>query len=59
MKAAEQLVDLIGADVVVSVGRGICKDVREGHRAGRSSWQPLLGGGVVGGIPCRYRLPAG
>ena len=29
-KAAEKLVDLIGADVVVSVGRGISKDVNKG-----------------------------
>ena len=29
-KAAEKLVDLIGADVIVSVGRGISKDVNKG-----------------------------
>ena len=30
VKEAKQLVDLIGADVVVSVGRGISKDVEKG-----------------------------
>ena len=30
VKAAKKLVDLIGADVVVSVGRGISKDVEGG-----------------------------
>ena len=31
------MVDLIGADVVVSVGRGISKDVEERHRAGAAA----------------------
>ncbi len=30
VKAAKKLVDLIGADVIVSVGRGISKDVEKG-----------------------------
>ena len=30
VKAAKKMVDLIGADVVVSVGRGISKDVETG-----------------------------
>ena len=33
-KAAEKLVDLIGADVIVSVGRGNQQGRQQGHRAG-------------------------
>ena len=45
-KAAKKLVDLIGADVVVSVGRGISRDV-EGGIALAGELADLLGG-VVG-----------
>ena len=34
VKAAKKLVDLIGADYIVSVGRGISKDVEGRHQAG-------------------------
>ena len=37
VKAAKKLVDLIGADFIVSVGRGISKDVEERHQAGRGA----------------------
>lgn len=46
-KAAKQLVDLIGADVVVSVGRGIGKDVEGGIKLAEQLAAVL--GGVVGG----------
>ena len=46
-KAANKLVDLIGADVIVSVGRGISKDIDKGIQlAGQLA--DALGGGVVG-----------
>lgn len=46
-KAANKLVDLIGADVIVSVGRGIGKDIDKGiELAGQLA--EALGGGVVG-----------
>lgn len=46
-KAAKKLVDLAGADVIVSVGRGISKDVEKGiELAGQLA--EALGGGVVG-----------
>ena len=46
-KAANKLVDLIGADVIVSVGRGIGKDIDKGiELAGQLA--DALGGGVVG-----------
>ena len=45
-KAAEKLVDLIGADVVVSVGRGISKDVEGGIKLAEELAEVL--GGVVG-----------
>lgn len=47
VKAAKKLVDLIGADYIVSVGRGIAKDVE----LGISLAEELAGvlGGVVGG----------
>ena len=46
-KAAKKLVDLIGADYIVSVGRGISKDVEGGIKLA----EELAGllGGVVGG----------
>ena len=46
-KAANKLVDLIGADVVVSVGRGISKDVAGGIKLAEELADVL--GGVVGG----------
>ena len=47
VKDAKQLVDLIGADVVVSVGRGISKDVEKGIKLAEELAEVL--GGVVGG----------
>ena len=46
-KAASKLVDLIGADVIVSVGRGISKDVEKGI-ALAEQLAAALGNGVVG-----------
>ena len=46
VKAAKKLVDLIGADVVVSVGRGISKDVEGGIKLAEELAGVL--GGVVG-----------
>ena len=46
VKEAKQLVDLIGADVVVSVGRGISKDVEKGIKLAEELAEVL--GGVVG-----------
>lgn len=46
VKAAKKMVDLIGADVIVSVGRGIAKDI-EGGIALATGLAELLGG-VVG-----------
>ena len=46
-KAANKLVDLIGADIIVSVGRGISKDVEKGI-ALAEELADVLGGGVVG-----------
>ena len=47
VKAAKKLVDLIGADVVVSVGRGISKDVEGGIKLAEELAE-VLGGGVGG-----------
>jgi electron transfer flavoprotein alpha subunit len=47
VKEAKKLVDLIGADVVVSVGRGISKDVEGGIKLAEELAEEL--GGVVGG----------
>ena len=47
VKAAKQLVDLIGADYIVSVGRGISKDVEGGIKLAEELAAEL--GGVVGG----------
>ena len=47
VKAAKKMVDLIGADVVVSVGRGISKDVEGGIKLAEELAEGL--GGVVGG----------
>ena len=46
VKAAKKMVDLIGADVVVSVGRGISKDVEGGIKLAEELASVL--GGVVG-----------
>ena len=47
IKAAKKLVDLIGADFIVSVGRGISKDVEGGIKLAEELAAEL--GGVVGG----------
>lgn len=47
MKEEKQLTDLIGADVIVSVGRGISKDVEQGIALAQQL-ADTLGGGVVG-----------
>ena len=47
VKAAKKLVDLVGADYIVSVGRGISKDVEKGVRLAEELAEAL--GGVVGG----------
>ncbi len=47
VKAAKKLVDLIGADFIVSVGRGIGKDVAGGIKLAEELAAEL--GGVVGG----------
>ena len=47
VKAAKKLVDLIGADFIVSVGRGISKDVEGGIKLAEELAEEL--GGVVGG----------
>ncbi|MBQ1407522.1 MAG: electron transfer flavoprotein subunit alpha/FixB family protein [Eubacterium sp.] len=47
VKAAKKLVDLIGADFIVSVGRGIAKDVEGGIALAQELADEL--GGVVGG----------
>ena len=46
VKAAKKLVDLIGADFIVSVGRGISKDVEKGIKLAEELAEVL--GGVVG-----------
>ena len=46
-KAAKNMVDLIGADIIVSVGRGINKDVQKGIALAQEL-ADALGGGVVG-----------
>ena len=46
VKAAKKLVDLIGADFIVSVGRGISKDVEGGSKLAEELAEVL--GGVVG-----------
>lgn len=47
VKAAKKVVDLIGADFIVSVGRGISKDVEGGIKLAEELAEVL--GGVVGG----------
>ena len=46
VKAAKKMVDLIGADVIVSVGHGISSNVEEGIRLGQELADAL--GGVLG-----------
>ncbi|MGI6117656.1 MAG: acryloyl-CoA reductase electron transfer subunit beta [Bilifractor sp.] len=48
VKAAKKLVDLVGADYIVSVGRGIASDVEGGIKLAEDLVD-ALGGGVVGG----------
>jgi len=48
VKATKKIVDLIGADIIVSVGRGISKDVEGGIKLAEELVE-ALGGGVVGG----------
>jgi electron transfer flavoprotein alpha subunit len=48
VKEAKQMIDLIGADVIVSVGRGIGKNVEEGIELAHKLAE-AFGGGVVGG----------
>ena len=47
VKAAKKIVDLIGADFIVSVGRGIAKDIEGGIKLAEELADEL--GGVVGG----------
>jgi electron transfer flavoprotein alpha subunit len=47
VKAAREMVDLLGAEVVVSVGRGISADVEKGVALGQELADVL--GGVLGG----------
>lgn len=48
VKEAKEIIDLIGADIIVSVGRGIGKDIKKGiELAGQLA--DAFGGGVVGG----------
>ena len=54
VKAAKKLVDLIGADYIVSVGRGISKDVEGGIKlAEELAERP---GRRRGRLPCHHRL---
>ena len=46
VKAAKKMVDLIGADIIVSVGHGISQNVEEGIRLGQELADVL--GGVLG-----------
>ena len=46
-KVAKNLVDLIGAEIIVAVGRGISKDVEKGIALAKELAE-ALGGGVVG-----------
>jgi electron transfer flavoprotein alpha subunit len=48
VKETKQMVDLIGAEVIVSVGRGISKDVEKGIDLAKQLAN-AFGGGVVGG----------
>lgn len=48
VKEAKHMVDLVGADVIVSVGRGISKDVEKGIQLAEEL-AVAFGGGIVGG----------
>lgn len=48
VKEAKHMVDLVGADVIVSVGRGISKDVEKGIKLAEEL-VAAFGGGTVGG----------
>ncbi|MBQ1310339.1 MAG: electron transfer flavoprotein subunit alpha/FixB family protein [Blautia sp.] len=48
VKATKKMVDLVGADVIVSVGNGISSDVQKGLALAEELCD-ALGGGVVGG----------
>lgn len=48
VKEAKKMVDLIGADIIVSVGRGISKDVEGGIKLAEKLAE-AFGNGVVGG----------
>lgn len=48
VKAAKKLVDLVGAEYIVSVGRGIAADVDTGIKLAEDL-ADALGGGVIGG----------
>ena len=51
VKAAKKMVDLIGADFIVSVGRGISKDVEKGIALAEELAE-VLGGGVGSSRAC-------
>ena len=48
VKAAKKLVDLIGADYILSVGRGISKDVEGGIKLAEELAE------VLGGVVCHF-----
>ena len=48
VKASKKIVDLIGADIIVSVGRGIKKDIEGGIKLAEDLIE-AFGGGVLGG----------
>ena len=48
VKEAKQMVDLVGADIIVTVGNGISKDVKKGVELAEEL-AAALGGGVVAG----------
>ena len=62
VKAAKKLVDLIGADFIVSVGRGISKDVEKGIKLAEelaevwaASWVPPAPAWTPAGSPLTIR----
>ena len=48
VREAKQMVDLLGAEVIVAVGRGISKDVKKGIELAEEL-SKALGGGVIAG----------
>lgn len=48
VKETKQMIDLVGADIIVSVGRGIGKNIQKGIALAQEL-ADALGGGVVGG----------